>query len=71
MTMSKIEIAVDTPESEQFCAWLNAQGHDARVGNSTGNYIDGVLCHGRQDDDGEAGTAMNSLWTAYCDQPAA
>lgn len=64
--MSRIEIAVDTLEAKQFCEWLKDQGHEARVGNSTGNFIDDVLCHGRNDDDGAAGETMNALWGAYC-----
>jgi hypothetical protein len=65
----KIELAVATPEAEQFRDWLIAQGHDACVGNSTGNYIDGVLCGGRNDDDGEARAVLGALWEQYCNQP--
>lgn len=62
MTTYTIEIACDTPEAEQFAAWLNAQGHDARVGRSTGNYVDGSWT----DNNAEANEIMNDLWSQYC-----
>ena len=34
-----IEVAVDTPYAEQYVAWLNAQGHRAYLGHSTGSYV--------------------------------
>lgn len=64
MAAYKLEISNDTPEAEQFCAWLNAQGHDARVGNSTGNYVDGEWTSSSA----EANSVMNALWDAYCNQ---
>ena len=56
----EIEIAVDTPEAEQFRDWLIAQGHDAKIGRSTGNYVDGVSTS-----DPEANDIMRALWDAY------
>jgi len=58
----QIEIAVDTVEADEFAAWLNANGHDAKVGNSTGNFIDGV----RTSTDNDANETMRALWDAYC-----
>jgi hypothetical protein len=58
----KIEIAVDTTEADEFCAWLNEQGHDATVGDSTGNYIDGVWTSS----DEQANTILGDLWAEYC-----
>ncbi len=57
-----IEISIDNDEGEQFAAWLNAQGHTAKVGKSTGGYIDGVWTS----TDADANETMNSLWSAYC-----
>lgn len=62
MSNHEIIIAVDAHEAEEFAAYLNAKGHDARVGNSTGNYVDGVCT----DHDAEASETMNSLWEQYC-----
>lgn len=55
MNAIRIEIAIDHVEAEQFCAWLNANGYDATIGQSTGCYIDG----NRAD--------INDLWEQYCD----
>ena len=66
----RLELAINTIEAEQFRDWLIAQGHDTRVGNSTGDYIDGVMCGGRNDDDGEARAVLGALWEQYCNQPA-
>lgn len=63
-TTYNVEIANDTPEAEQFAAWLNAKGHSAKVGRSTGSYIDGE----RTSSSAEASEIMNSLWAAFCDQ---
>jgi hypothetical protein len=57
----RVEIACDATEAQQFCEWLNANGHDAKIGTSTGGYIDGV-----RTSDPEASETMNALWTAYC-----
>ena len=58
----KIEIDCDCIEAEEFCAWLNAHGHDAKIGRSTANYIDGVWTSTNDD----ARATMNALWSAYC-----
>lgn len=60
-TTYRIEIASDHHEAEQFCAWLSARGHDAKIGNSTGNYVDGV-----RTTDNDANEIMRALWDAYC-----
>jgi len=57
-----IEIACDHTEAAEFVAWLNAQGHDATVGDSTGSYVDGDCT----DHDADASAALNQLWEAYC-----
>lgn len=52
----QIEIAVDTPEADEFVAWLRRNGHDARIGNDTGNYVNGK----RAD--------IGDLWDDYCNE---
>lgn len=67
MTTSKkydVEVAFDTPEAKQFCDWLNENGHSAKIGNSTGNYINGH-CTGNTE---EADEIMRVLWDSYCSQ---
>lgn len=59
----KIEIAVDATEAQEFAAWLQTQGHEATVGNSTGAHVDGVCT----DNDIEANEKMRALWDAYCE----
>lgn len=58
----QIEVATDHAEAEEFVAWLNKHGHDASIGGSTGNYIDGTLT----DNCAESNETMNSLWADYC-----
>jgi hypothetical protein len=58
----EIEIACDTVEAEQFRDWLIAQGHSAKIGRSTGNYVDGMWTS----TDTEANEIMNGLWSDYC-----
>ena len=58
-----IEIAVDHAEGEEFVGWLNNQGHDARLGTSTGNYIDGEWTSS----DDSANEILQKLWEEYCD----
>lgn len=62
MSTYEIIIAVDTPEVEEFAAWLEDQGHSAKVGDGTGDYIDGVWTSS----DAEANEIMNRLWDDYC-----
>lgn len=57
-----IEIACDNPEAEAFAEWLKAQGHDAKVGRSTGNYVDGSWTS----NNAAANEIMNDLWDQYC-----
>lgn len=63
----KIEIASDTTESNEFLAWLIEAGHDASIGNSTGNYVDGIWTS----TDENANKIMRDLWESYCngDEP--
>lgn len=61
-TTHTIEISCDNDEGAQFAAWLNAQGHTATVGRSTGDYVDGAWTSS----DIDASEAMRALWTAYC-----
>lgn len=58
----KIEIAVDNIEAKAFSAWLREQGHEATVGNSTGNYVDGVWTSA----DENANDIFSELWDSYC-----
>lgn len=62
--MKTYDITIDkcATEGEEFCEWLISQGHTAEIGNSTGNYVDGIWCGA----DAEAGSIMNSLWDKYC-----
>ena len=58
----KIEIAVDSNEADEFANWLNNHGHEANVGTSTGNYIDGE----HTANDPELQETLNDLWDEYC-----
>lgn len=62
MSKHEIIIAADHHEAEAFAAYLVEQGHSATIGNSTGNYVDGVCT----DHDAEASETMNRLWNDYC-----
>ena len=64
MNHHTIEIASDTHESEQFVHWLNAHGHTATIGRSTGNYVDGVWTSNNT----EANETFRKLWESYCSQ---
>jgi hypothetical protein len=57
-----IEISCDTDEGAQFAEWLNAKGHSAHVGNTTGNRINGVSTS----DCSNANETMRQLWDRYC-----
>jgi hypothetical protein len=61
MTYS-IEIACDHEEGARYKNWLISQGHDARIGNSTGTYINGS----RTSLDEDALDISNELWSKYC-----
>lgn len=52
-----IKISNDTPDAERFSEWLKTQGHDARVINSSGNYVDGD----RTSCNAEVNIALNAL----------
>lgn len=58
----EVEIGCDGIENEEFRDWLISQGHEAKIGRSTGSYIDGVWT----DKYPEANDILNSLWSAYC-----
>jgi hypothetical protein len=62
MKKYKIEVAVDTVEGENFVAWLNAQGHNAAMGTSTGNYVDGTWTS----TDEQVNEIIRGLWESYC-----
>ncbi len=62
MEKYSVEIAGDTKEADEFCAWLNDNGHDAQVGKSTGNFIDGECTSHNE----KANDIMRSLWEGYC-----
>ncbi len=64
MEKHRIEIAVDTIEADEFAAWLNSQGHNATVGTSTGNYVDGEWTSASE----EAIEIMRVLWEEYCNR---
>jgi hypothetical protein len=56
-TRHKIEIAVDSPYSQEFADWLNEKGHVAFVGRTTENFINGVCTA----DDDHANKIMRQL----------
>ena len=60
--MTRIEIADDHYEGAAFVAWLNANGYDAELGNTTGNYVDGrwTAVSDSADD------LLRDLWDEYC-----
>lgn len=60
--MKRIILAVDHTEADEFAEYLNEQGHDAQVGNSTGSYVDGS----QTDHDQDANDWLNGQWDAYC-----
>ena len=62
MTTYTIEIACDHTDKNAFCNWLNNQGNNAEIGNTTGNYINGI-CTSTEP---EANEIMNNLWDNYC-----
>jgi hypothetical protein len=62
MDTYKIELAVDSTEAEEFCAWLAERGHDAKIGRTTGNYVDGKWTSTSTD----ANEIMERLWSEYC-----
>ena len=62
-----IEIPSDTTEAEEYCEYLNKQGHTATVGNTTGTYIDGIWIQ----HDVKASEISNALWTEYCNAEGA
>lgn len=61
-TTYTFDIACDHHEAADFAAWLNKQGHDATVGDSTGNYVDGSCT----DHDPGADEVMACAWNDYC-----
>lgn len=60
-----VELAFDAAGTDEataeYCAWLNAQGHQATIGRSTATYIDG--CSTSSDNAREIG---NALWDEFC-----
>lgn len=62
MSTFEIIIAADTLEAKGFAIWLERQGHSAKVGDSTGNYVDGVWTSS----DTAADEIMSRLWGEYC-----
>lgn len=60
-----IKIAVDHAEAEEFCDWINLQGHRCVVGKSTGNYVNGAATSASE----YSRMVMNKLWNDYCNQP--
>lgn len=61
-TTYTIEISGDNDEGEQFAEWLNARGHRAKVGRTSGNVVNGSWTS----NDTEANDVMNDLWSQYC-----
>ena len=57
-----IEISLDHAEAENFCIWLNEQGHYASIGSTTGNFVDGEWTSTNE----IANEIINDLWDEYC-----
>ena len=62
MCIYTITIAVDTPEAFSFADWLEARGHSATVGDTSGDYVDGIWTS----TDAAAAAVLNRLWGEYC-----
>lgn len=62
METYRIEVASDTAELETFVQWLCDHGHNATIGRSTGDYINGVWTAHNE----EARAIINKLWEDYC-----
>ena len=57
-----IEIACDIDEGEAYLAWLRAHGHTARIGSTTGTFLNGFhTAH-----HGAARRVSEQLWNDYC-----
>ena len=59
----EIEVAFDTEDGKGFVVWLNDQGHDAKIGSTTGNYIDGEWTS----ESIAKSDILKALWDEYCD----
>lgn len=57
-----VEISVDNADAEEFCKYLNDNGHCANIGGSTGNYIDSDWTSNSP----AANAIFNELWGEYC-----
>jgi hypothetical protein len=57
-----IEVAYDNEDCSGFVAWLNEQGHEAKMGGTTGSYVDNDWILGCC----EANNIFNALWDVYC-----
>ena len=57
-----IEIACDTQDAELFIKYLESLGHSAIIGDSDGNYIDGVRTRGETDET----IIMNKMYEDFC-----
>jgi len=62
MEKYEIEISSDHEDGKNFVDWLTDQGHNAEIGNTTGNFIDGVWTN----TDEKANQILNQLWKEYC-----
>ena len=63
MTTYRLEVACNTLQGAEFVQWLNEKGHDAKLGNSTGDYVNGEITSNQE---APAGEIMRSLWTEFC-----
>jgi hypothetical protein len=62
MTTYEIEVASDQYEADQFIQWLNDNGYEAAIGDSTGNYVNRIWTNA----DEKASEIFNRLWDQYC-----
>jgi hypothetical protein len=57
-----ITLGFNSVEVNEFCKWLNDQGHDASIGDDDTTRIDGVDVTGDED----LAEISGQLWNAYC-----
>ena len=60
----EIELSCDTVDGEKFVEWLKNKGHNAKIGSTTGNYIDGCWTFNHEKSD----EIMRELWDEFCNE---
>jgi len=60
----EIELAGDTPDGDKFVEWLTKKGHDARIGTTDGNFINGV----NTSSDDIVAIKMHDFFEEFCNE---